>query len=303
MIVALVAAGRASASRRTATRSSATCWTRWSRRRRKRGVTVRIGQKPAAKRGDEPTCAAARSAIATTATSARRAGRRRARRGRRHGLGLVAAASSRASLDVLFVDEAGQMSLANVLAVSPAAALPGPARRPAAAGPAAPGLASARRRGVRAGAPARRARDDAAEWLGLFLEQTWRLHPDLRASRRKLFYEGRLESEPATAAPGARAAPGTSAARASAGSRSRTCGAGQRVARRRRPDRGARPARSSAHHGPTAMGGRRPIGWDDILIVAPYNAQVARSRSACRGPGSARSTSSRARRRPSRSTR
>ena len=43
------------------------------------------------------------------------------------------------TVDVLFIDEAGQMSLADAVAASPCADQPGSAGRPAAAGPAAPG--------------------------------------------------------------------------------------------------------------------------------------------------------------------
>ena len=65
----------------------------------------------------------------------------------------------RDSVDVLFIDEAGQMSLADVLAVSAGAQEPRAARRPAAARAAAASEPSAGRGGIGARAPARRRED------------------------------------------------------------------------------------------------------------------------------------------------
>ena len=71
-----------------------------------------------------------------------------------------------AAVDVLFVDEAGQISLANVVAMSRAPRQPRPARRPAAARPAAAGHAPARapsgRRSPTSSATRRRCRPSAA---------------------------------------------------------------------------------------------------------------------------------------------
>ncbi len=74
---------------------------------------------------------------------------------------LWAPEASEGIVDVLFVDEAGQMSLANALAVSGAAGSIVLLGDPAAARPAAPGLPPARRGPIGVGAPARRARRDA----------------------------------------------------------------------------------------------------------------------------------------------
>ncbi len=66
------------------------------------------------------------------------------------------------AVDVLFVDEAGQISLANVVAISRATRQPRPAGRPAAARPAAEGIAPAGRRPLGPRPRPRRAGDDAA---------------------------------------------------------------------------------------------------------------------------------------------
>ena len=99
------------------------------------------------------------------------------------------------AVDVLFVDEAAQMSLADVLAVSPAAAglvligdpqqLEQPIQGSHPDGTAVSALDHllGGRQTVEAG-------------RGLFLEQTWRLHPDICAFTSEMFYEGRLHSRP-----------------------------------------------------------------------------------------------------------
>jgi AAA domain len=95
------------------------------------------------------------------------------------------------SVDTLFVDEAGQLSLANVLAVAGAArnlillgdpqqlAQPSHATHPPGAG------ASALEHilGGRATMPAA---------AGLLLDQTWRMHPDLCRYTSAAFYDGKL---------------------------------------------------------------------------------------------------------------
>jgi len=102
------------------------------------------------------------------------------------------------SVDVLFVDEAGQMSLANVLAASPAAEsivllgdpqqLDQPQRGVHPAGAEASAL-SHLLNGSATIAPDR----------GLFLAESWRLHPDLCAFTSDVFYESRLNARPENA--------------------------------------------------------------------------------------------------------
>jgi uncharacterized protein len=95
------------------------------------------------------------------------------------------------AVDVLFVDEAGQMSLANVLAIAqcaPALVLLGDPRQleQPLQGSHPEGTEVSALDHVLGGAltmPVDR---------GLFLEETWRLHPDICRLTSELFYEGRL---------------------------------------------------------------------------------------------------------------
>ncbi len=99
------------------------------------------------------------------------------------------------AVDVLFVDEAGQMSLANVLAASPAAksiVLLGD-----------PQQLDQPQRGVHPpGAEASalshllNGRATIGEDQGLFLAESWRLHPDVCVFTSEVFYDNRLVSRP-----------------------------------------------------------------------------------------------------------
>ena len=176
------------------------------------------------------------------------------------------------AVDVLFVDEAGQISLANVLAMSQGARSlvllgdpqqldqPLKGTHP----PGADRSALAHMLGGSATMPPDR---------GLFLERTWRLHPELCRYTSEVFYDSRLESHPDMARQSLRAdAP--------------LGGVGVRLAARRTEaadNESPEEARAiielatSLVNGATwvdADGVERPIGWKDILIVAPYNAQV-----------------------------
>jgi uncharacterized protein len=99
------------------------------------------------------------------------------------------------SVDVLFVDEAGQMSLANVLAASPAATSlvllgdPQQLDQPLQGvhPPGADRSALSHLLGDSQTMPAE---------LGLFLDGTWRLHPDICRFTSEVFYDGRLEAYP-----------------------------------------------------------------------------------------------------------
>ena len=102
------------------------------------------------------------------------------------------------SVDVLFVDEAGQMSLANVLAVSPAATSivllgdPQQLDQPQ-KGMHPPGA------DVSALGHLLNGRATIAADQGIFLTETRRLHPDVCAFTSELFYEGRLRARPENA--------------------------------------------------------------------------------------------------------
>ena len=97
------------------------------------------------------------------------------------------------AVDVLFIDEAAQMSLANVLAVSQAAGslvllgdpqqLDQPTKGTHPDGT-----------GVSALAHLLGGRQTIAENQGLFLEETWRLHPAVCEFTSEAFYQGRLKS-------------------------------------------------------------------------------------------------------------
>jgi len=96
------------------------------------------------------------------------------------------------AVDVLFVDEAGQMSLANVLAVSQAAdslVLLGDLQQldQPQQGTHPRGTAASALKHLVGGATLEADR-------GLFLEETWRLHPEVCAFTSELYYEGKLTS-------------------------------------------------------------------------------------------------------------
>jgi uncharacterized protein len=97
------------------------------------------------------------------------------------------------AVDLLFIDEAGQFSLANALAVSPAAdslVLLGDPRQleQPQQGVHPPGADLSALDHLLAG------ETTIAADRGLFLERTWRLHPTICAFTSEIFYDGRLES-------------------------------------------------------------------------------------------------------------
>ncbi len=100
-----------------------------------------------------------------------------------------------ASVEVLFVDEAGQMSLADVLAISQASKSvvllgdPQQLNQPQ-QGVHPPGV------DVSALAHLLNGRATIEPEKGLFLKETWRLHPDICAFTSELFYDGRLAAHP-----------------------------------------------------------------------------------------------------------
>ncbi|HXU29913.1 MAG TPA: TM0106 family RecB-like putative nuclease [Thermoanaerobaculia bacterium] len=108
---------------------------------------------------------------------------------------LWARADLAGAVDVLFVDEAGQMSLADVLAVSPAAKSlvllgdPQQLEQPIQASHP-DGTAVAALSHLLAGRPT------LAADRGLFLDRTWRLHPSICEFTSEQFYDGKLHSLP-----------------------------------------------------------------------------------------------------------
>jgi uncharacterized protein len=177
-------------------------------------------------------------------------------------------------VDVLFIDEAAQMSLANVLAVSQAAKtvillgdprqLDQPMQGSHPEGTDVSALDHIL--GQHATVPADR---------GLFLEETWRLHPEICTFTSELFYEDRLRSRP-----------GLELQRILS-TKCRADGSGLRFL----PILHEGNQSSSREEADTirdlvaeilaskaswidGKGTEATIGLDDILIIAPYNAQV-----------------------------
>lgn len=174
-------------------------------------------------------------------------------------------------LDVLVIDEAGQLSLANVVAVSPAArnlmlvgdpqqlAQPSKGSHPP---------------GAEASALEHVLRDNPtiAPEAGLFLDRTWRCHPEITRFISEQVYDDRLESQPHCA--GQRLADGPVVA-----------GNGLRwVPVEHADNRTSSPEEAGAvrtlydallgRSWTDADGTPGTIGTDDILVVAPYNAHV-----------------------------
>ena len=187
---------------------------------------------------------------------------------------LWASAKMTGAIDVLFVDEAGQISLANVAAMSQATESivllgdPQQLDQPL-QGSHPPGAERSALGHVLDGhatIPGER---------GLFLETTWRLHPVLCAFTSEAFYDDRLASEPHLHIQRLAASDGA------------LDGVGPRLvanptigADNESPDEAevvARLARSLVDGSASWVdehGVKRPVGWNDVLIVAPYNAQV-----------------------------
>ena len=176
------------------------------------------------------------------------------------------------ALDVLFVDEAGQMSLANVAAMAGATdsivllgdpqQLDQPQR-----GTHPPGAERSALAHVLDGAAT------IAPDRGLFLERTWRLHPVLCAFTSEVFYDDRLEPEPHLAAQRVRSGVALVDGVGPRLQAVETVGADNESLDEARAV--ADLARSMVGGSWTdAKGVTRPLGWRDVLIVAPYNAQV-----------------------------
>ncbi|WP_138996239.1 TM0106 family RecB-like putative nuclease [Rhodococcus zopfii] len=173
-------------------------------------------------------------------------------------------------LDLLVIDEAGQFCLANTVAVARAARklllLGDPQQLPQ----------------VSQGTHPEPADTSALGWLaaghgalpadrGYFLSRTWRMHPALCARVSDLSYEGRLLSqENVTAARSLDGVlPGVSSVLVEHhGNSTESVEEAAEITRRIAALLGT-PWRD-----PEAFGGARPLAQGDVLVVAPYNAQV-----------------------------
>jgi len=183
----------------------------------------------------------------------------------------------RDSVDVLFVDEAGQMSLADVLAISAAAGSlvllgdPQQLEQPQQASHP-PGTQASALEHLLGGAKTIQSE------RGLFLHQTRRLHPKICAFTAEAFYENRLTSAPGLERQELRPSRGSSAERF--GDAGLVYVPVEHEGNQARADEevGAVAAIAAAltsgvvwrdHEGKEA-----PLTRADLMIVAPYNAQV-----------------------------
>ena len=110
---------------------------------------------------------------------------------------------------------------------------------------------------------------------GLFLEETWRLHPEICAFTSELFYESRLRSRPGLELQTIISKNAGSTAQGSDFCRSFMKEIKVQV--RKRPTQSATLSRrflALSRLGLTVMAPKRQLRLDDILIIAPYNAQV-----------------------------
>ncbi len=182
------------------------------------------------------------------------------------------------AVDALFIDEAGQISLANVLAMARATGNlvllgdPQQLDQPLKGShpPGAERSALAHVLGADATMPPAR---------GIFLEKTWRLHPDLCDFTSEVFYDDRLEPEGSLI--GQRVSASETIADGTGPRRLDVSTVGADNESPVEADAVADLARSIVDGGSTwvdAKGDVRPVGWADILIVAPYNAQVGEIR-------------------------
>jgi uncharacterized protein len=180
-------------------------------------------------------------------------------------------------VDVLFVDEAGQISLANVLAMGGAADSlvllgdPQQLDQP---------LQGSHPPGADRSALAHLLGDDATMPLdrGLFLEHTWRMHPQLTTFTSTAFYDGRLESRDHLSV---QALLGPEPLRGVGPRLLPAEHAGNDNVATEEARQVAALASTLVEGGATWIdqdGAEQPIGWQQILVVAPYNAQVGEIR-------------------------
>jgi uncharacterized protein len=169
-------------------------------------------------------------------------------------------------LDTLFVDEAGQVALADALAVGPAARnlvfLGDPNQLPQ----------------VSQGAMPEQAKVSVLQHLlgeettvpeerGVFLAETWRLRPELAAFTSDVYYAGRLDSAEVCARRSMAAGDGLYLREIS------HVGNGQ-LSWEEAEAVGAAIEELLGTEYTDAAGVARPLGVDDVLVVTPYNAQV-----------------------------
>lgn len=178
------------------------------------------------------------------------------------------------AVDVLFIDEAGQMALADVIAVSQAARSivligdPQQLERP---------LKGSHPDGAEKSALQHllNERKTISKDMGLLLPETWRLHPKICRFTSELFYEGRLASRPKLQDYSLQGHPWLSGAglwfvpvehEGNQNSSAEEVGVIARIV-----EGLLRPELKWSY----GIGNVRDLEAKDILIVAPYNAQVS----------------------------
>lgn len=181
----------------------------------------------------------------------------------------------RGSVDVLVIDEAGQFSLANAVAAAPAAGSlvllgdPQQLTQPTqATHPYGAGISALEHLiGEHDTVPADR---------GVFLETTWRMHPSVTAFVSELSYEGRLDSAPG------RELQAVSGAGLLSGSGLRWVPVEHAGCEAESDEEAAVVADLTkdllGRSWTDADGVIRPVTEKDLLVVAPFNAHVARLR-------------------------
>ena len=177
------------------------------------------------------------------------------------------------SVDVLFIDEAGQMSLADALAASLSAMNlvllgdPQQLDQP---------LQGVHPPGAERSALAHVLYGERVmpDHLGLFLDGSWRLHPEISAYTSEVFYEGRLHSHPGRERLDLEGAPPLSGTGIRfvpvlhSGQSSESPEEAEQLATLVRFLFDADPAYTDAE------GSTHSLGGSDVLVITPYNAQV-----------------------------
>ena len=181
------------------------------------------------------------------------------------------------AVDVLFIDEAGQLSLANALAVSQAAqsvVMLGDPRQ-----------LEQPQQGSHPDGTEVSALEHLLQGLqtmpadrGLFLAETWRLAPSICAFTSELFYEGRLGPHPGLerqALTGAGPFSGSGLRYVPVEHEGNRSASDEEV---EAVERVVETLLTPGARWTDREGRERPLTGEDILVVAPYNAQVVRLR-------------------------
>jgi uncharacterized protein len=178
---------------------------------------------------------------------------------------LFAREEMRGHVDTLFVDEGGQLSLTDTLAVGTAARslvlLGDPNQLPQVSQGSHPPGASAS-----ALSHLLRGDETVRPGMGLFLERTWRLRPEVNAYISETFYEGRLEPAPVTSRRSVELGNGIRFLPVEHG--------GHRQASPEEADAVRAEIDRLLGTGYVDEGVERSLGPEDVVVVSPYNAHV-----------------------------